>query len=192
MVLMGLVRPMDAWGDEFKFIPQISIRNHYSDNIFYDENDDDKISDFYSVISPEIRLTERTETLDAMLRSRIDRNEYRDEEDLNATDQFHDGRIRYRLSERIRCSAEAGYSKDSQVDRDIDVTGLVLGTPIRERAHYAGSADLALTEKSSAGLSYSYDKDTFDDPEFSDSTSQDLSLTLSHNLDALVREPVPA
>jgi hypothetical protein len=188
-VLVALIAPgTPCLGDELKLIPQISIRNRYNDNIFYDAGHADRISDFSAVISPGIRLTERTETLDAFLRSRLERIEYAEEEDLNATDQYHDGRIRCRLSEMLRASAEAGYTRDSQVDRDIETTGLALGTSTRKRSHYAGSVDMAFSEKASALLSYSYDEDRFRDPEFTDSTTQSAELTCGYNLDAVLRQ----
>jgi hypothetical protein len=83
-------------------------------------------------------------------------------------------------------SAGAGYSKDSQVDRDIDVTGLLLGTATRRRQHYAGSAESILSEKTIGTLSYSYGKETFDNTSSSDSTIQDMTLTLNHDLDSLL------
>lgn len=187
MIVFGL-QPILVHGAELKFIPQVSLIEKYNDNIFFDSSDDDRVHDFVTVVSPALRLTDRTERLDASIQSRLERIEYLDEKDLNSTDQYHTGQIAYRLTERMNVSAEAGYIRDSQVDRDIESTGLVFGTPTRRRHHYACSADAALSDMTSMGVSYKFNEDKFDDPEYVNSTTQDVSLVLSRNLDALWSE----
>ena len=188
MIALLALPSLNLHGAEYKLIPQLSVKEQYNDNIFFDPDNSTKVHDFVTIISPGLGLTDRTERFDASLQSRLDRYQYSDEQDLDATDQFHTGNIRYRLTERLNVSAGAGYTRDSQVDRDIDVTGLVLGTTtaVRRRQHYAGSAESILSEKTAGTLSYSYDKDTFDNPSFSDSTTQNMTLTLNHNLDSLL------
>ncbi len=177
-------------GAEFKFIPQLSLKEQYNSNIFFDTDTDNKVHDVVTVLSPGLKLTDRTERFAASLQSQLNRYQYSEQQDLNATDQLHTGRFGYQLTEMMKLSAEAGYTKDSQVDRDIETTGLVLGTPIRRRNHYACSTDAALSEKTSLNASYSYDRDRFEDPEFVDSTIQDMSLTLAHNLDAFMQQTI--
>ncbi|HOM28990.1 MAG TPA: hypothetical protein PLS81_06000 [Deltaproteobacteria bacterium] len=190
IILMLALPSRVAFGYELKVIPQVNVRTTFNDNIFYDEDKVDMTSDFATVLSPAIRLTDRTETFETSFMSRLVRTEYYDEKDLNATDQYHDGRMRWHYTEKIVISAEAGYSEDSQIDRDIETTGLVLGTPTRKRSHYGGDLDLVLTETSKANASYAYDRERFDDPEFDDSTSQDAAITLNHDLGPLFRETI--
>jgi hypothetical protein len=133
-------------------------------------------------------LIDRTERLNASLQSTLQRNEYHDQKDLDATDQFHTGSIGYMLTQNMNVSADARYVKDSEIDRDFETTGLVFGTSTRKRQHYGGSTNAALTEKTSLSTTYAYDKDTFNNPRYSDSTSQNISLTLAHNLDSLVSQ----
>ena len=180
--------PMPLHCAEIKLIPQLSLRDQYNDNIFYDSDSDDKVHDIVAILSPSLRLTDRTERLNVSLQSTLQRNEYHDREDLDATDQFHTGRIGYSLAQNMSVSADARYARDSQIDRDFETTGLLFGTATRNRQHYGCSTDAALSEKISFSTSYAYDKDTFDDPKFTDSTSQNISLTLAHNLDALVSQ----
>lgn len=173
-------------GAEIKLIPQLSIRDQYNDNIFYDSRSDDKVHDLVAIVSPALRLTGRTERLNTYLQSTLKRTEYREQKDLEATDHFHSGGIGYALTQNMNVSADARYARDSQIDRDIETTGLVTGAGKRNRRHYGCSADSDLTEKTSLSTSYSYERETFDDPEYSDSTSQRVLLSLSHNLDALL------
>jgi hypothetical protein len=178
--------PMALHCAEIKLIPQLSIRDQYNDNIFYDTGSDNKVHDLVAVISPALRLTGRTERLSASLQSTLQRSEYHDQKDLDATDQFHTGNIGYSLTQNMNVSADARYARDSQIDRDFETTGLLFGTSTRKREHYGCSADAALTEKTSFSTLYAYDRDTFDNPDFSDSTIQNISLTLAHDLDAFV------
>lgn len=173
---------------EIKLIPQLSIKDQYNDNIFYDTNDFGKVHDLVAVIAPSLRLTDRTERLNASLQSTLQRTEFHEHNDFDSTDQFHTGSIGYSLTQNMNVSADARYARDSQIDRDFETTGLVLGTATRKRQHYGCGASAALTEKTWFSTSYAYDKDTFDNPAYSDSTIQNISLTLAHNLDALVSQ----
>jgi hypothetical protein len=180
--------PMPLYCAEIKLIPQLFIRGQYNDNIFYDSGSNDKVHDLAAIVSPSLRLTDRTERLNASLQSTLQRTEYHDQKDLDATDQFHTGSIGYALTQNMNVYADARYARDSQIDRDFETTGLVFGTSTRNRVHYGCGADAALTEKTSFSTSYAYDKDTFDNPRYSDSTTQNISLTFAHNLDALVSQ----
>jgi hypothetical protein len=178
--------PMPLPCAEIKLVPQLSIVDQYNDNIFYDSDSDDKVHDLAATISPALSLTDRTERLNASIQSRLQRIEYHEQKDLDSTDQYHSGRIGYRFTQNMGASAEAGYTRDSQIDRDIETTGLVFGTALRRRQHYSCATDSALSEKTSVNTTYSYDKDTFDNPNYTDSTIQSIFLSLAHNLDALV------
>ena len=137
--------PMPLHCAEIKLIPQLSIRDQYNDNIFYDSGNDGKVHDLVAIISPSLRLTDRTERLNASLQSTLQRTEYHDQKDLDATDQFHTGSIGYSLTQNMNVSADARYARDSQIDRDFETTGLVFGTATRKREHYGCSADAALS-----------------------------------------------
>lgn len=174
---------MTSLGAELKFVPSLDVRDVYNNNLFFES--DDTISDYYTVCSPGIKLTDRTERLDAYLQSRLDWIRHRENGELDATDQDHQGRLRYRTTDRGDYSAEAGYTKDSQIDRDIEVTGLVLGTARREHQHYAMQTTQTLTEKTSVQLSWAYDQETFNDPEFVDSRARKAVLGFGFNLNAI-------
>lgn len=171
---------------EIKFTPIIGLRAEYNDNLFFDPTDVEETDDYIATLSPGAKFTDRTERLDALLQTRFDILRYRDNDDLDTIDQDHLGRIRFRLTERMRTSAEAGYIRDSRADRDIETSGTVLGTVRRERQHYACAANYAFTEKTASGLSYTFDQDKFNSPEYIDSTAQNATLALNHDLGALM------
>jgi hypothetical protein len=90
-------------------------------------------------------------------------------------------------SPRSSISSTAGYTLDSQPDREIETTGLVIGPVKRHRQQYSLSGERVLTEKTSAALAYSYEQDDYDNNRFSNLKYHDASLTFTHDLDWLIR-----
>lgn len=180
IIVAGIFRPAAARGDDFSLIPSVGMRQAYHDNIFFDEKDPK--NDLVTTLSPALRLIEKTERLGVVISSRLDWILYLDHDDFNATDQYHTAKVTYRLNERTRISSEAGYTKDSRRDRDVEETGLVMGTNTRNRYQCCLSGDYALSEKAGAALSYAYQQDDFDDPESTDYHAHTLNLSLSYDL----------
>jgi len=142
--------------------------------------------DFIATISPGLELTNRTERLDTRLSAQINNLIYYDNNELNSVDQDYTGRLRYRMTPRMDVSAEAGYTRDSRSDRDIEKTGLVLSTATRHRQHYSLSGQYMPSEKTAATVSYAYDQDDFDDSGFDDSRSHSTNLGFTHNISDLI------
>jgi len=190
LLLLGGTNAADLQAANLQLTPGLTLEERYNNNIYFDYNSDDEVHDSITLASPELKLSNRTERLDAYLLSRVTAVRYRQEHDLNATDQSHSGRISYRLSERWQGALEAGYTRDSQPDRDIEVSGLVLSTNKRAHTHYRASTGYTFTEKLSSSISYSYDEDDFekDDPytDTNDSTAQNASLVVSHDMGSCI------
>ncbi len=130
----------------------------------------------------------RTERLDLNLKARIDDIRYRDLRDLNDTDQFYTGRASYILTERLMIGASGGYSRDSQPDRDIETTGLVLSSGRRESHNYGGFMTWRLHDLTTASVSYRRDAQRYDETlGSSDWWSQGVTLDVVHDLDKWVR-----
>ena len=174
-----------VFGDELKLIPLLTVREEYNDNIFLSVSD--VKSDFRSIFSPCIELTDRNERLDASLLVRMNGFLYAVNSELNSIDQQYQGRVRYNLSPRTSLASTAGYIIDSQPDREVETTGLVLGLVKRHRQMYSVSGDRALTEKTTASLSYSFEKDDYVSPQFTDLTWHNAQLALVHDLDRFLR-----
>jgi hypothetical protein len=174
-----------ALADELKLAPSVTLKEEYNDNIFFSVSD--RKSDFISTLTPGISLSDRSERLDANLLVRLNGILYARTSGLSAVDQDYRGRLSYMLSPRTRLSTEASYILDSQPDREIATTGLVLGAVKRHRQQYSISGERTLNEKTSAALAYSYEQDDYDNQRFSDLKYHDASLTFTHDLDRLMR-----
>ncbi len=174
-----------ARGDEIKLTPFASLKEGYNDNIFLDSSN--QKSDFITTFSPGLELSDRTERLDASLSLRFNGILYSRNSNLNAIDQDYRGRLGYLLNPRTRVSGSAAYTLDSQPDRDIETTGLVLGAVKRHRQLYSFAADRSLTEKTSLAFNYAYEQDDYHNPRFTDNIWHDVELSLTHDMDSLVR-----
>lgn len=177
VVFMGAVRAEAA---ERKVIPSVAVREEFNDNIFMTASGE--MDDFITTISPGIEYVERTERSDARVKGVIDAIAYSDNNELNAVDHDYSGRFRYFLTPILNVSADAGYKKDSRVDRDFSTTGLVLGTATREREQYGLGGEWTFIEKAKASLSYGYNEDDYDDPQFNDYYSHLANLGLTYDL----------
>ena len=175
-----------AAADDFNLIPSISIKEEYNDNIFFDDGNEEE--DFITTISPGLKLSNRTERLNAGLSARFDGISYFDNNDLNAIDQDYKGNLNYQLTPKTSVTADAGYKKDSRRDRDIEVidegtaTGLVQSDSTRIRHNGGFSFNSMLNETTAVNCSYSFAKDDFDDREDNDIRMHNLNLGFTHNL----------
>ena len=180
VIIMLAACPVFVWGNEFRILPSISVKEEYNSNVFVTPND--KKDDFITTISPGLEIVNRTERLDTDVLIRMDRIEYISNKDLSTTDQTYNGRLRYLATPLLSVSAEAGYVKDSRADRDIGTTGIVLSAVPRDRINSSLSADYQLTEKTSAGLSYIYGRDHYADPKFIGDTTHAINAGLVYDL----------
>ncbi len=180
VLLLGLSF-QEALADETQVTPSIAVQTQYNDNIFLDSTNE--LADYRLNVTPAIALTSRTERLDSNLSVAFPINRYADLDELNAVDQIYSGGLRYQWSPRIATSIQAGYLRDSQPDRDLLETGLVLGTGTRHRLSAGLSGDYAISEWTTAGLSYAYGDEKFKGPGYTDSDYQTLNFVLTRNME---------
>jgi hypothetical protein len=185
LFFIGILAVQPVLANELKLSPSVTLKEEYNDNIFLDVTN--RKSDFISTLTPCIELSDRSERLDANLLLRLNGILYGRTSELNAVDQDYRGRLRYILSPRTSLSLQAGYTLDSQPDRETATTGLVIGPVKRHRQQYSFSGEPALTEKTSAALAYSYEQDDYDNNRFSNLKYHDASLIFTHDLDWLMR-----
>ena len=179
IVLFLMVLPFAAMADDFKLTPSIGVKGEYDDNLFFNTTNED--DDFITTIFGGLDLLNRTERLDLNLSARVDGLMYADNDDLNDVEQFHKAGIGYRITERMGIKAGGGYSEDSRPDRDIETSGIVLTGVIRKRWQGYLSGDVTLSEKSATDVSYAYQQDKFDKPEFVDYKFHTANLGFTHD-----------
>jgi hypothetical protein len=159
---------------ESKLIPSAAFKQEYNDNIFLDSEGGQR--DFITTVSPALEWIERVEQGSLRLFGRLDWLTYWQNGEFDATDYLYQGDFQYRLSARVSIGAGAGGSRDSRPDRDLETTGLILGTAPRDRWFYNISGSFQLSERSSLGFRFNQSKEDFESPQFSDSRGYDGSL----------------
>ena len=180
LVIVMLSFPSLVWGNEFRLVPSISVKEEYNDNILFDTDGAKK--DFITTISPSLEMVNNTEKLETDLLARLNRFDYADNREFSATDQLYDGKFRYHATPLFNISTEAGYVRDSQPDRDIVTSGIILSAVPRNRINASLSADYQFSEKTAAVVSYVFGSDKYESTKYSDDLSHDVSAGLVYDL----------
>lgn len=164
---------------------KLSAQEEYNDNIFYTVSDE--IEDYITTLSGGLTFYNRTERSDTNLSARVEKLLYKDQEALDATDQFYSGKMNQVFSSRWQGGFNASFIRDSRPDRDVETTGLVLGAVERDRLSGGAFATYRATENTDATISYNYFDEAYDEDaendedEFSDSVGHQAALGLKHN-----------
>ena len=179
MLILAMILPSGVLADDFKLTPSVGVKEEYTDNLFF--NSSNEVDDTITTLFGGLDLSNRTERLDLNLNAKVDGLMYAENDDLNDVEQFYKGRISYRITERVRLGANGGYQEDSRPGRDIETTGFVFTGVKRKRWTGGASGDFTLSETSAATLSYAYQKDKFDKPEYVDYEYHTASLGYTHD-----------
>lgn len=179
---MAVFYATGAMSAEILLTPFINVSEEYNNNTDFNPTDYNTLHDYITTISPGLKATDQTELLDSGLQSVFHLIRYHENSELDATDQEQSAWASYRITERWKSSAEAIYITTSLANRDIETTGLVQGTATRIHGHYGGSTDYALSEKAEVSFSYFYDNDSYESPNFVNSTTKDSTLVFRYDL----------
>jgi hypothetical protein len=169
---------------EFNVIPSLSLSEEYNDNIFLDSSSSKKEEAFITRVIPGIETLYKTERTDLRLSGRLQQSWYSRLSYLDELDQYYAGSINYILTPSLSFGGRAGYTVDSQPDRDILETGLRVTDDKRQRVNYGVSGAYTINEKMNASFSYDYSKDTYlgSDPLTNDTESNNANLGFTRNL----------
>lgn len=171
-----------AFADGDKLIVSLGLEEEYNDNIFFDYTDE--IDDYITTLSPGIEFERENERTSASLKGLFNILMYSDNSELDDVDQLYTAKVSHKLTERLSLSGNGLYTRDSRSDRDVEETGLVLGTDIRKKHRYGAGVGYVVSEKSNVGLNYNYNREYFNqnDSDNTDYHSHDVNLLLRYDL----------
>ena len=178
LVLSSLL--INAKADDFEIIPSVLVREEYNDNIFFTKND--KIDDFITTLAGSLELIERTERVNANLYGRVAPFWHADNSDLDDTDWLVRGNADYQFTPLFKAGARAGYLVDHRPDRDVDVTGVILGPRERKRWDAGLGTDYSFNEITAANLTYAFRDENWDRGSIDDFKTHDFNLGFTRNL----------
>ncbi len=151
--------PSLVHADEFRLLPSFAEKFEYNDNLFIapaNLTPNQKIHDFISTTSGGLHLLSNTERMNFDFTGRVDQLLYRDNPNLNSTDQFYKAALRYSVTPDLSLSLRGAYDRDSRPDRELFTSGLVLNGARREVSSEGITADYSLTDKTLSSLSYDH------------------------------------
>lgn len=142
IIIFCLTAPVISYAEKGGFVPFVSVRQEYSDNINFSSIEEE---DFITTAAAGADYIVDTEQVYSRLNGRIWHLFYQDNDQLDTTNGSVSFRWDYQYSERSGIGVDADYRKDSQRDRDTDTTGLVLSGD-RKKADAAVSASHMFSE----------------------------------------------
>jgi Putative beta-barrel porin 2 len=168
-----------VWGDEFRVTPSLGAKDEYNSNVFFTPGA--RTDSFIITVSPRLEVSDRTERLDALLDAGADRLFYSTDRELDTWDQRYRGALGYRISDKFRISSDASWRREGRPDRDIQATGLLVGSR-SDRLTGSATMEFALGEKTGGGLSYGYDRIDYQSQANVDSEQHTVGLGFTHDL----------
>lgn len=172
--------PLTAWGNDFRLMPSISVKEEYNSNILLSPNADSD-SDFITTLSPGVRMSDQTARWSTDLSVHLDQLEYANDH-LSSINQMYDGKFQYQATPLLGISAGAGYTRNSNPALTIDKTGFAIAAVPWVHVSSSLSANWQLTEKTAVSASYVYGDDYFESPGYAGDSSHDFSVDAIHDL----------
>ena len=179
-IAMAILSPAGALGYDFRLVPSLAAREGYNSNIYFTPQD--RVDSWITRVAPGLDVSGRTERLDAAAGGNLIWWWYSADSNLNTVDYDVRGRAAYRVTDTFRASATGEYRKESSPDRIFEDTGVVQNFQVDYRQDYTASAEVALSEKAAATLSYAYQQVEYPDRPFQDFTYHTADLGFAYNL----------
>lgn len=184
IVFMTAFSPVQLLADELKLMPSLALKEEYNDNVFLDTNN--KQSDYITTYTPSLELSGATEQRSLSLLTGINGLMYDSNSSLDAVDFFIKFGFTYKYDPRLAVSAGASYVEDSRPDR-IDQNGQAI-LSASDRQNIQLSAVYAVSEKSSANVSYAYSEESYDNPGYLTTTVHSATFSQDYDLDRYLRQ----
>lgn len=175
-----LAATTDVGADDFKLIPEGSIREEYNDNVFFSTGQ--RLSSFITTLSTGLTLIQRTERFSAKADLHLDGLLYTADDDLNSADHRYRALLDYRLTPLSKVGLTAGFTHASRPDRLIETAGQIVNQD-SDHQQYSLSGETAVSEKITGVTTYVYESTDYSNPELSDVEGHNLALGLNYDLD---------
>jgi hypothetical protein len=179
-LLLGAVLAAGSAGaDELRVVPSLSAKGEYNNNLFFSESS--RVDTYIATVTPGVEVTSRTERTDAGFTAQVPVRWYTADTNLDKVDQLYQGRLAHQFSPALRISGTAGYQDQSNPDRFIGETGLAVANR-SFRYNGSASAEVAASEKTSASVSYTYEKFDFQNSTTLNSETHGGTVLVVHDL----------
>jgi len=172
MIVSPFIRPGNLYADMVDTKIILGIAEEYQDNLFFDEHHGKKA--WASVLSSRVDLKKDTERLKIGLVGEADYSIYKKYHDLDNDDWSVSNSLLWSPSETVSCSSSVTYGNDSNIDRYLSTTGILLDTRDHEHLNWDLSLSRRLYERLSTVLNLGFSDETF---RPADQSESDYSLS---------------
>lgn len=172
-----------ALGAEIIVTPACDVREEYNDNIVLSTAP--RKSDFITTVAPSLGLSRNTERLQASLLGALNWYTYARNDGLGSLDYSYQGQTAYKLSPRDNVSLSGVYSQSSRPDTISPTTGLASSSGTRSYS-LSTNAGRSLDEASTASVTYSYQRQEYDNPALAGNMTHNAGLGFSRDLSAVL------
>lgn len=191
LLLFALIfLPSFARAAEFRLLPSVAEKLEYNDNIFLAPNNapsSQRFHDYISTTSGGLQLLTNTEKLNLDLSARVDQLLYKENPNFNSTDQFYKAALKYSFTPKLAVSLRGAFDRDSRPDREFFTSGLVLNAARREVSSEGFTTDYALTDLTTASLSYDHGQYWYRNSRGVDTTFDASSLSFLRDISDFVK-----
>ncbi|OPY70273.1 MAG: hypothetical protein A4E57_00687 [Syntrophorhabdaceae bacterium PtaU1.Bin034] len=185
LLLVSVLGAGPARADDFRLLPSITEELQYNDNVLISPTD--RLSDFLSVTTGGLQLTDKTERMNLDVSAGATWNAYRRNTTFDSRGYRGSAQIGYLLNPRLQVSGQFSYMDDSQPDQELQTTGLVLDGVRRTNITADASAVYNFSEKTAGSLLYGHGAVRYDSQRFSDLNYDTATFGLTHDLSRFLR-----
>lgn len=160
MLLMISVIPANIFAGALDSKVIVGVTEEYHDNLFFDENHE--LSSWASSLSSRIVLTNEDDVFKGHITGDFKRTIYDGYHDLDNKDWSVDTDISWFPDEKTSCSASVLFDRNSDIDRYISTTGLLLYTRLHKELNGNITLSRSVYERFSTELNLTYLDESFD------------------------------
>ena len=170
-------------GAEILVTPSCEIHEEFNDNISLATGSGQ--SDFITSIAPSLGLSRNTERSNINLSAGLNQYWYARKDGLSSQDYSYQGQLAYKLTQRDNLGLGGSYTHSSRLDNINQTTGLAASSGTKTYS-LSTNAGRSLDATTSASVSYSYQRQLYDNPSLVGNATHSVGLGLSKDLGSLL------
>ncbi|MDY6905427.1 MAG: hypothetical protein SWH61_12155 [Thermodesulfobacteriota bacterium] len=169
-----------TYAAESRIDSHISLSQAYNDNLTFTVHN--PMDDLIFMAEPGLKWDYQTDRTLTTTSAELTHYGYKDEHELNRTDQQYNLRHTWAITEKSGLSVAGTYKKDNTISQRTEDTGILFDTSDRTIYQIAPSCYWNLTERTRAELAGGYADGDYESNRYSDYTNKKATISVTHRL----------